>query len=344
MLAYSLPVAVLYDWPTVAVSLLAAIAASGVALHVVSRNEMGLLRASVGGLLMGSAIAAVHYIGMEAMRLLPCVTIPRTGDVFGFPGNLRFPGGALANLPPAGGPGTTAWKKPASAILMGVAVAIMHYTGMAAVTFVPTDSEPDLTHSVAISSLGIAGIVTVTFMVLGMTILTSLVNRRFSAQSLELSLSEQRFRQLVDSVQVILWRRASSRPPSALSTRRPRNSSGIRSNNGWPIRISCSIMYIRMTASRQRQCVRGHRKPQAQRFEHRMLSADGRVIWLRTSVSLVSVNGEVGELVGVMTDITERKQAHEVAQSANRAKSEFLANMSHELRTPMNAIIAIARC
>ena len=43
-------------------------------------------------------------------------------------------------------------------------------------------------------------------MVLGLTILTSLVDRRFSAQSLELSLSEQRYRQLVESAQVILWR------------------------------------------------------------------------------------------------------------------------------------------
>src|SRR5271155_1008690 len=44
MLAFSLPVRVLYNWPTVVVSLLAAIFASGIALFVVSRNEMGLLR------------------------------------------------------------------------------------------------------------------------------------------------------------------------------------------------------------------------------------------------------------------------------------------------------------
>src|SRR5258707_15047756 len=54
MLACSLPVAVLYDWPTVLLSLLAAILAAGVALFVVSRNEMGLLRTGIGGLFMGA--------------------------------------------------------------------------------------------------------------------------------------------------------------------------------------------------------------------------------------------------------------------------------------------------
>src|SRR6202140_3215248 len=69
MLAFLLPVPVLYDWPTVLVSLLAAIFASAVALFVVSREKMGFTRAIVGSVFMGSAIAGMHYIGMAAMRL-----------------------------------------------------------------------------------------------------------------------------------------------------------------------------------------------------------------------------------------------------------------------------------
>ena len=83
----------------------------------------------------------------------------------------------------------------------------MHYTGMAAARFTSADVIPDLRHAVSISSLGIASITIVTFFVLGVALLTAVVDRRFSEQALRLESSEQRYRQLVESAQVILWRR-----------------------------------------------------------------------------------------------------------------------------------------
>src|SRR6266849_1757590 len=80
MLAFRLPVPVQYDWPTVLLSLLAAILASAVALFVVSRREMGMGRAVLGSLFMGGGIAAMHYTGMAAMRL-PAMTHYSTGVV-----------------------------------------------------------------------------------------------------------------------------------------------------------------------------------------------------------------------------------------------------------------------
>ncbi len=69
MLAFSLPVEVRYHLPTVFLSWIAAVLASGVALFVVSRQRMTLSSALVGSLTMGCGIAAMHYIGMAAMRL-----------------------------------------------------------------------------------------------------------------------------------------------------------------------------------------------------------------------------------------------------------------------------------
>src|SRR3972149_1705940 len=69
MLAFSLPVPVEYDWPTVAASLLAAVGASAVALCVATQKRMGLSNAAIGSVFMGGGMATMHYVGMAAMRL-----------------------------------------------------------------------------------------------------------------------------------------------------------------------------------------------------------------------------------------------------------------------------------
>jgi two-component system, sensor histidine kinase and response regulator len=127
---------------------------------------------------MGGGIAAMHYIGMAAMRLpaLCRYSFPLVALSIGLAVLISLVALWLSfNL--REDRQSRSSRKIASAMLMGAAIPVMHYTGMAAATFFPSRTSPDLRHAVNISSLGIASITLVTLFVLGMALLTSVVDR-----------------------------------------------------------------------------------------------------------------------------------------------------------------------
>jgi PAS domain S-box-containing protein len=87
----------------------------------------------------------------------------------------------------------------------------------------------------------------------------------------------------------------------------------------------------------------------AQAINFRFMARDGRVIWMSSLVTLVQGEGGQPRLRGLVVDTSERKRAEEVelaaeaALRANAAKTEFLSRMSHELRTPLNAVLGFSQ-
>ncbi len=188
MLAFRLPVPVSYHWPTVLASLVVAILSSAVALYVVSRRKMGWIPALAAGVIMGSGIAALHYLDMFAMRMAAMSRFSPFLVILSVAFAMAF---SLAALRLAFSfredPKGIDWQKIGGAMVMGAAICAMHYTGMAAASFEPSDAPVDLTRIVSVSSLGTASIITVTLLVLGFAMLSASVDRRFYAQRLELT-------------------------------------------------------------------------------------------------------------------------------------------------------------
>jgi len=209
MLAFHLPVPVVYHWPTVLLSLLAAILASLVVLFVATREKMGLVKALAGSVIMAAGIAGMHFIGMAAMRLsatchysLPMVGFSLVIAVLASLGALVFTFDFREETR-----GTT-WAIVTSAAGMGVAISAMHYTGMASASFMASAMPPDLSHTMSISSLSVTGIVLGTLMVQGTAVLTSSVDRRFAIQVFLTQSNdqyEQQSRALIDAIPQQIW-------------------------------------------------------------------------------------------------------------------------------------------
>jgi diguanylate cyclase (GGDEF)-like protein len=139
MLAFHLPIAVAYDDATTVLSMVIAIIVSGLALFVVSRAEMTPRNLAAGATLMGLGIAAMHYTGMYAMQMTPAIE---------YRPSLFLTSVVIAIVAAAAALwiafqlrnktfGVAIALKLGSAVLMGLAITGMHYTGMAAAEFAP---------------------------------------------------------------------------------------------------------------------------------------------------------------------------------------------------------------
>ena len=348
MLALRLPIPVQYDWPTVLLSLLAAILASSIALFVVSRQKMGLVRALVGSLFMGGGIAAMHYTGMAAMRLpAMCHYSPGLVTLSVVLAIVISFVALLLTFYFRGETSAGGWKKATSALVMGAAIPVMHYTGMAAASFTLHPlSDRSLTRAVGISSLGVAGIIVVTFMVLGLAVLTSLLDRRFSVQARELEASEERYRAFMNNIPAIAL--IKDNQGRILYINEP--MARIYNINLEDVRGKHLADWIPEEIARR---IRAHDQEvisskRALTFEEVVPTPDGVPHhWLAFRFPIKGPGGEL--LVGTVgVDITDRKlaeaalnDAKELAEAASRAKSEFLANMSHEIRTPLNGVVGM---
>lgn len=140
MLALSLPIPMGYDPSITLLSLLIAIGSSAFALWTVCRVELSWSRLTVGAVLMGSGISAMHYTGMAAMRMVPGVqydptlfalsifiAIVASGVGLGLAFHLRQGASGIKIL------------RMLAGVIMGFAIAGTHYTGMAAARF-PSNS------------------------------------------------------------------------------------------------------------------------------------------------------------------------------------------------------------
>ncbi|KWS28593.1 EAL domain-containing protein [Pseudomonas syringae pv. syringae] len=168
MLAFVLPIDLGYDVPLVLLSLLIAIGFSGFALWLATLPRLPALQLSLGSLLLGLGISATHYTGMAAMRMQPGIqytpwlfALSLVIAVVASAAALRVAFHLRQQRP------RVYVLRASAALLLGLAVIGMHYTGMAAANFADGSfcgalpqglSSNGLDRFVLVASLSILGI------------------------------------------------------------------------------------------------------------------------------------------------------------------------------------------
>ncbi|GLK61139.1 hypothetical protein GCM10017624_33020 [Azotobacter vinelandii] len=346
MLAFELPTHVHYSTGLTLLSLLPACAASWLALHMLVRPEVDGPQLAMSGTLVGLGIGAMHYSGMAAMQtplLMYYEPVTFTLSIV-----VAISLAVLALWVRYGlrqSPLTRIQRFFASGAAMGLAIAGMHYTGMAAVRFIgePGPTEQGVSLNTTIASLALSAL-TIT-----VTVLVAAVNSLIRSHELyrKMEESKSRLRATLDTaVDGIITIDSSGLIQSF-------NQSAERLF-GW---TAAEVMgrNIKMLMSEADQpdhddYLRHHLESGTARIigtgrEVMGLRKDGSLMPIRLAVGRVDLPDEV-LFVGFVTDITDRytleaslRETAERAEQAAAAKSTFLANMSHEIRTPMNSII-----
>ena len=136
----------------------------------------------------------MHYVGMEAMRLpAMCHYDPRIVALSVVLAIVISFVALLLTFSLREQAASFSWRKSICAIVMGLAIPVMHYVGMAAVTFTSMPLDQDsLKHAINISSLGLDGIGFVTAFVLMFVYVSAMLDRKLSLNSMQLALAEQR--------------------------------------------------------------------------------------------------------------------------------------------------------
>ena len=181
MLAMDVSMRLNYDLMQTALSMFIAIGASLFALWLVSRDHLRRRRLFTGAVILGSGIVAMHYTGMAALQVEPAIVWDMRWVALSVVIALLASLAALwLTFRLRRDAAQVALMRAGAAVLMGMAIAGMHYTGMKAAQF-PVQVHM---HHQGVNGSWLAVLVSVVALsILGITLLVSMFDARLQART-----------------------------------------------------------------------------------------------------------------------------------------------------------------
>jgi len=180
MLAFVMPIPMSYDVGLTALSLAVAIFATFAGFYVINRHSASTLRLILSGVFMGLGIIAMHYTGMAAMR----ENAELSYDPLYVALSVAIAIGAATAALWLAFRNTSPAQKLVAAVVMGIAISGMHYTGMRAAIFhAHSLADETLGASLDQTNLGLT-IAGITFVILAAVLVASLSEQTRAEEAL----------------------------------------------------------------------------------------------------------------------------------------------------------------
>ena len=177
MLAFLMPMPMSYDVETTVLSLVVAVCVTGLGFYGMGQKRATMSQLLSAGIVMGLGIVSMHYTGMAAMRM---------------PGHINYDSYLVGlSVLIAIGASTAAlwlafrtsalWQRSLAAIVMGIAISGMHYTGMAAASFTSHGGTVSGQQAAEFAQTNLAlAIASITFLILILALIASTFDRQFA--------------------------------------------------------------------------------------------------------------------------------------------------------------------
>jgi diguanylate cyclase (GGDEF)-like protein/PAS domain S-box-containing protein len=286
---------------------------------------------------MGTGIAAMHYIGMAAMRM-PAMMEYRWGlvvlsvvlavgiSLVALILSFRVRQEKKASI-----------QKLISALVMGSAIPLMHYTGMAAVRFHASGAPISAHDTVWISSVGVEGITFTSFLVMTGAIGTAFLDRLLAMRTAVVESArdgEARFRMLSEAIPQIVW---TADPEGSIDyfNRRWFELTGLSAKqtlgSGWEQVIHPDDLPVC-----REHWAKSLRDGSTYEMEQRLRDVNQAYRWhLVRAIPVRDAAGAIMKWFGACTDIEEQKQTLQLLEAEIKDRTAELADANTRLQEEM---------
>ncbi|WEK57848.1 MAG: MHYT domain-containing protein [Candidatus Brevundimonas phytovorans] len=310
-----------YDLTLTLVSFLLAVAGSSLAFLIAAQSE-GLRRLLPAGLIMGASICTMHYVGMAALRTTAAFAY--RPSLVALSAVVALSASIIALV--AAERARSTRVRLAAAVVLGLAVVGMHYFAMAALTLTPLQSPAPI-HPVGAPPLMLAvGVAAVTVVILFLALAASMVGQR------------DKLIAIIDAGGVGYWEL--SLPGQSLwLSGRARKYLGLAHGEAFGaadfLRKLKPEDLPRRAATLARALRGGEYNAEYQmRDSGRWLQLRGRLIRSRS--------GRPIKLAGVITDVTDRRQAFAALATSEHRQRLLINELNHRVKNTLATIQSIA--